>query len=135
MGMFLRRKFPDADGRAPPPGEAHAAGDLPARVRDVVANLDVLLGTRRGVGHVLPDFGFTQSGNWNAEGLITQYTTELRENVARYEPRLTILDVDGEPGEDGRPELVVEARITGAAGEWVIAIDLAASCVVRVERG
>jgi phage baseplate assembly protein W len=132
--MFLRRKFPHADERAARPAVAVAA-DLPARVRDVVTNLDTLLGTKRGIGHVLPDFGFTQSGNWNAEGLITQYTAELRENVARYEPRITILDMDGEPGEDGRPELVVEARISGVEGDWVIVVDLAGSRIARVERG
>jgi hypothetical protein len=128
--MFLRRKFPD---RAATPPAAPAG--LPARVQEVVANLELLLGTKRGIGHVLPDFGFSQSGHWSSEGLITHYTAELRENVARYEPRLELLDLEGELGDDGRPELVVEARIDGAEGVWKIVLDLGTARIARVEPG
>lgn len=120
--MFLRRKFPD-------PHRPAAARDV---VREVVANLDLLLSTKRGVGHLLPDFGFSQSGHWTHEGLITHVTAELRQNVAAYEPRLQLLDVDGELSPEGRPELVLEARITGAEGVWTIVIDLGTSRVARV---
>jgi hypothetical protein len=126
--MFLARKFPD---RAAPTSAAVAG--LPERVREVVANLELLLGTRRGVGHVLPDFGFSQSGHWSAEGLVTHYTAELRENVARYERRLELLDVDGDLGDDGRPELVIDARVAGAEGVWRIVLDLGTGRVARVQ--
>jgi hypothetical protein len=126
--MFLRRKFPD---RAAPPSTAPSG--LPARVQEVVANLQLLLGTKRGIGHVLPDFGFSQSGHWSSEGLITHYTSELRENVARYQPGLELLDLEGELGENGRPELVVEARIDGAEGIWKIVLDLGTGRIARVE--
>jgi predicted component of type VI protein secretion system len=122
--MFLRRKFPD------PTRAATGPRDL---VQEVVANLDLLLGTKRGIGHVLPDFGFSQSGHWSSEGLIAHYTAELRENVSRYEPRLHLLEVDGEMGEDGRPELVIEASVDGAEGVWKIVLDLGLGRVARVE--
>lgn len=127
--MFLRRKFPLDPAAAPP-----EAARLPDRVRDVVANLSLLLATKRGVGHVLPDFGFSRSGHWSVEGTITEYSAELRENVARYEPRLHLLEVDGELGDDDRPELVIEARIDGVEAVWTLVIDLGTGCIARVVR-
>src|SRR3954463_5872500 len=123
--MFLQRKFMKPhDGPSGPREELSPRRALPARVIEAMHNLDLLLGTKRGVGHVLPDFGFSQSGHWSAEGLITHYTDELRENVARYEPRLELLEVDGDMNDDGRPELIIEARVAGAAGVWRIVLDL-----------
>lgn len=125
--VFLTRKF--AQPHDAPSGQWRG---LPERVRDVVENLDLLLDTKRGVGHVFPDFGFSQSGQWSAEGLITHYTSELRENVARYEPRLEILEIDGEVNDEGWPELIVEARIREAEGTWRIVIDLVRHQISRV---
>jgi predicted component of type VI protein secretion system len=133
--MFLERKFRrrDAHHKVAQPGRE--AARLPGRVLEVVHNLELLLATKRGVGHVLPDFGFSQSGHWSAEGLFTHYSRELRENVARYEPRLTLLEIDGELGDDGRPELVVEAEVAGVEGVFRIVIDLVRACIARVGPG
>jgi hypothetical protein len=131
--MFLQRKFCKPHDRpSGPRDEITPVHRPPERVVEVMHNLDLLLGTKRGVGHVLPDFGFSQSGHWSTEGLITHYSLELRENVARYEPRLTILEMDGEINDDGKPELVVEAEIAGADGVWRIIVDLIRARVARV---
>lgn len=133
--MFLQRKFLKPHDRPSGPRDDTAVPRrrLPERVIAVMHNLDLLLATKRGIGHVLPDFGFSQSGHWSAEGLITHYSTELRENVARYEPRLRLLEMDGEINDDGKPELVVEAEIDGAEGTWRVVLDLVGARVARVE--
>jgi phage baseplate assembly protein W len=134
--MFLQRKFAkphDRDRSGDDLRGAPARRRLPDRVIEVVHNLDQLLATKRGIGHVLPDFGFSQSGHWSPEGLITHYSDELRENVARYEPRLTLLELDGEIGANGQPELLVEAAISGVPGTFRIVLDLVGSRVARVE--
>jgi phage baseplate assembly protein W len=131
--MFLQRKFMKPhDGPSGPREELSPRRALPARVIEVMHNVEVLLATKRGVGHVLPDFGFSQSGHWSAEGLITHTSAELRENVVRYEPRLRLLEVDGEINDDGKPELVIDAEIEGVPGVWRVVVDLVRVRVARV---
>jgi phage baseplate assembly protein W len=101
--MFLERKF------------LPAPGALPDAIAAVVQNLERILTTERGVGHVLPDFGLSQSGQWSQQGVIVHYSAKLRENLARYERRFELVDIDAERDDDGRLVLVVEGRIAGGA--------------------
>jgi phage baseplate assembly protein W len=111
--MFLERKFSppapvpalDDDVRVPP---------LPAVVVEVIASLERILATERGIGHLLPDFGMSQSGHWSHQGAAAHYGAELRQNLARYERRIEVLELEAEQDDDGRLVLIIEGRVEGA---------------------
>src|SRR5689334_6510722 len=93
--MFLERKFLSRSEQ----DEARRGdrgAELPAPLPDVLHNLGRLLATERHIGHLLPDFGFSQSGHWSRAGVIAHYTAELRQNLARYERRLQPLEIDAD---------------------------------------
>jgi phage baseplate assembly protein W len=108
--MFLERKFlTEIDRGTPldPPPRAQ----LPEPIDDVIHNVEHVLATERGIGHVLPDFGLSRSGQWSVEGVLIQAAAELRETLPRYEARLTIDNLETDLDDDGRPLVVVTGRI------------------------
>lgn len=111
--MFLERKFltPTERSAAVDPG---ARTSLPEPVQDVVRNIERVLATERGIGHVLPDFGLSRSGQWSVEGVLAHATAELRETLPRYEARLAIDELETDVDDDGRPLVLVLGRIAGA---------------------
>ena len=121
--MFLERKFLSPDERAALVADAGRLAALPEAVHDVVRNLVRLLAAERGVGHLLPDFGFSRSGHWSAEGVIAHFGRELRENLPRYERRFELIDLEAELDAGGRPELLVLGRVTGVSGTVTLTID------------
>ena len=130
--MFLERKFLTRTEQA----ERQGGGDLarlPAPLPDILHNLGRLLATERHIGHLLPDYGFSQSGQWSREGVIEHYTTELRQNLARYERRLEVVEIEADVDDDDRPYLLVEARVSGVAGVVTLWIDLARRSVRAVQ--
>ena len=108
--MFLERKFMSPDERS----ALLTIPGLPERVQDVVRNLEHLLAAERGVGHLLPDYGLSHSGHWSVEGVIAHASAELRQNLARYEARLVLEDLEAELDDDGRPLLLVVGRVGDA---------------------
>jgi predicted component of type VI protein secretion system len=112
--MFLERKFMTPTERHALLEQAGALARLPERVQDVVRNLERLLATERGIGHVLPDYGLSHSGHWSVEGVIAHATAELRETLPRYEARLALDDIEAELDDDGRPLLLMIGRIGDA---------------------
>lgn len=136
--MFLFRMFGDRtsgvdasreDGLAPagPDGSA----------REIAQSLQLIVATRRGVGHVLPDFGIGDCGQASPAGLLAHYVSQLRENLARYEPRITVVDIDGDVSDDGRPIITLTARLPGASAPVAYRIDpvLSAVSVAQPPRG
>jgi hypothetical protein len=119
--MFLERKFMSPGERAGLSAEAGLSA-LPERLQDVIRNLARLLASERGIGHLLPDFGFSRSGHWSSEGVIAHFTRELRENLPRYERRLEVLEVETELDDEGHPEMLVVGRVDGV-GMVTIALD------------
>jgi hypothetical protein len=119
--MFLERKFMSQAERAEL-ADGGGLAALPERVQDVVRNLGRLLASERGVGHLLPDFGFSRSGHWSAEGIIAHFSRELRENL-RYERRFELIEIEAELDDDGRPELVVLGRVRGQDGAVALTLD------------
>src|SRR5262245_17871777 len=113
--MFLERKFMSPTERAALALDAGGVAALPAPLPDVVGNLARLLASERSVGHLFPDYGFSRSGHWSAEGVIAQFSRELRENLPRYERRLALVEIEAELADDGRPEIVVIGRVDGLA--------------------
>jgi phage baseplate assembly protein W len=112
--MFLERKFMSSDERRALLAEAGPLAGLPERTRDIVHNLERLLATERGIGHVLPDYGLSRSGQWSVEGVIAHATAELRETLPRYDARFALDDIESELDDNGRPLLLVIGRIDGA---------------------
>lgn len=111
--MFLERKFMTQAERGAA-ADAGARSGLPEAVRDVVRNVERVLAAERGIGHVLPDFGLSRSGQWSVEGVLTHATAELRETLPRYEARLALDDLETDVDDDGRPIVLVIGRIAGA---------------------
>jgi phage baseplate assembly protein W len=127
--MFLERKFLteiDRDTALAAPPRAR----LPEPIDDVLHNIERLLATERGIGHVLPDFGLSRSGAWSTEGVLAHAAAELRETLPRYEARLTLDDVETDLDDDGRPLVVVTGRI--AERRVTITIDPLGRRVVAV---
>ena len=120
--MFLERKFMSPDERAALVADGGGLAALPEPAQDVVRNLVRLLAAERGVGHLLPDFGFSRSGHWSAEGVIAHFGRELRENLPRYERRFELVDIEAEL-DCGRPELLVLGRVPGVNGTVTLTID------------
>jgi hypothetical protein len=118
--MFLERKFMSPGERAALPIDLVR---LPEPLQDLVRNLSRLLASERGVGHLLPDFGFSRSGHWSSEGVIAHFTRELRENLPRYEHRFELLEIEAELDDDGRPELLLLGRVQGIDGLVKMALD------------
>jgi predicted component of type VI protein secretion system len=111
--MFLERKFMSpTEHRAAL--EAGARTGLPEPVQAVVHNIERLLAAERGVGHVLPDFGLSQSGQWSVEGVLAHASAELRETLPRYEARLALDDIETDVDDSGHPLVIVIGRIAGA---------------------
>ena len=121
--MFLERKFMSPDERAALVADAGRLAALPEPVQDVISNLVRLLAAERGVSHLLPDFGFSRSGHWSAEGVIAHFGRELRENLPRYERRFELVDIEAELDDGGHPELLVLGRVQGVSGTVALTID------------
>jgi predicted component of type VI protein secretion system len=80
---------------------------------DVLRNLGNLLRAKRGAASVLPSFGLTETGFRTAAEMLTQLTQEIRENIALYEPRVEVTEIEQGTASDGRPCLVVHCRLRG----------------------
>jgi predicted component of type VI protein secretion system len=124
--MFLERKFsrprPDAPHKDPPLCPALPAADwsrLPELVYDVVCNLQLLLASRRGYSHVLPDFGLSASnGQHGIEARVEVLQAQLPAMLARYEPRFRLDEVDVEVDDAGAPQMKVSGELLLAPGAF-----------------
>jgi hypothetical protein len=121
--MFLERKFMNPSERAAMSVDAGRLATLTEELQDVIRNLARLLASERGVGHLLPDFGFSRSGHWSAEGVVAHFSRELRENLPRYERRFEVVEIEPEMDDAGRPELLVIGRVDGTSGLVTLTID------------
>ena len=134
--MFLERKFMTAGERDAAAGSGAGPGPrpaLPAPIDDVVRNLERVLAAERGIGHVLPDFGLSRSGQWSVEGVLAHAAAELRETLPRYEARLLLDDLETDVDGECRPLVLVLGRIAGA--RVTLAIDPVRRRVHAVELG
>lgn len=98
--MFLRRKFLGGTQR----------DELDA-IRD---NLHHVLSARRGTGFFLPTFGVTESGCRTPAETIERLSAEIRENLALYEPRLCVQEIQDHFNEDGSVRISVHCRVTSS---------------------
>jgi predicted component of type VI protein secretion system len=130
--MFLERKFMSpSEHRAVV--EAGARTGLPALVQDVVHNIERVLSAERGIGHVLPDYGLSRSGQWSLEGVLAHASVQLGETLPRYERRLAIDEIETDVDDNGHPLVLVIGRIGGA--RVTLAIDPLRRHVQAVQLG
>jgi len=102
-GSLFNRLDPDLPPLRSRTGKA-LAGD---RVRAIKTNLEQLLNTRRGSSQSCPDLGLPDM-NDAAVGpleLRTQICHDIREMVARYEPRVRVVDVHPVAADEHSPGL------------------------------
>ncbi|MDD9969221.1 MAG: GPW/gp25 family protein, partial [Myxococcales bacterium] len=113
--MFLRRLLREDTG---------------TELEDIIRNLNYILKTKRGVGSFLDSFGMSETGHRTAEEVITSVTSELRENISLYEPRVDIVDIDEDYDEaTNHVRLTVECRVKRADEIVVITLDPAGQMV------
>jgi hypothetical protein len=63
-------------------------------MEDVIRNLSYVLRTKRGTGYFLEKFGTSDIGFRTPEEMVVALTSEIRENVRLWEPRVEVIDVD-----------------------------------------
>lgn len=122
--MFLERKFSVALGPrlrfAPalcPSLERLDRSALPELVYDVLCNLQLLLGARRGYDHVLADFGLSASdGATGREARVEKLQAEVPETFARYERRFQLARLEFDVDAAGDTFMKATGRIDGAHG-------------------
>lgn len=91
---------------------------------DVMRNVGNLLRAKRGAASLLPSFGVTATGIHSAVEMLAQLTLEIRENIALYEPRLEVTEIEqDEEGEAGRPRLVMHCLLRASRQPLALVID------------
>lgn len=101
-------------------------GQNTSEVDDIVRNLSNVLGTKRGTGYFLDNFGTSDIGFRTPEEMIVAVTAEIRENVRLWEPRVEIVDVDEDWDEAGRrTTLSVRMRLRESDAKIHVVVDLA----------
>jgi len=79
---------------------------------DIIANLNNVLTTKRGVGSFLRNFGLTEIGHKTQAEMINTLMREIKENILLYEPRVELIEVDENFDDDtGRTVLSVHLRV------------------------
>lgn len=90
-GSLFQRLDPDL-----PPLRSHARNALAGdRIRGIKHNLEQLLNARRGGSQSCPDLGLPDMNDaaTGALELRNQICQDIREMIARYEPRVRVVDV------------------------------------------
>jgi predicted component of type VI protein secretion system len=83
----------------------------------VICNLQLLLASRRGYSHLLPDFGLSASnGQHGLEARVEVLQAELPALLARYEPRFRLDAIDVDVDDAGAPNLQVSGELVSAPG-------------------
>lgn len=83
-------------------GLLQRVGGQPVRdeLEEIMQHLVQLFNTRRGYGSFLPDFGLSISDiMWSARPMVA-LAAHVREQIARFEPRLKNAAVEAAPSED-----------------------------------
>jgi phage baseplate assembly protein W len=97
-----------------------------SELADVLRNLSYVLGTKRGTGYFLENFGTSDIGFRTPEEMVVALTSEIRENVRLWEPRVEIIDIDEDWDDAGRRTvLVVRMRLRGSKEGVHVVVDLA----------
>lgn len=107
--MFLRRKFLNEV----------ATSERAA----IAADIAQVFATRRGSHGVLPYFGFTDTGYRTPAEMIAGLSAEIRQNIALYEPRLGVVEIEDQYLDDGRVQLCVHCRIRSTDERMQIVMD------------
>ena len=136
--MFLERKFSvELDARLRfdpalcPSLDGLDRSALPELVYDVLCNLQLLLGARRGYDHVLGDFGLSASeGATGREARVEKLQQEVPETLARYERRLSLERLDFDVDDAGDTFMKATGRIDGAQGTLVFRFGIVSRTII-----
>jgi hypothetical protein len=136
--MFLERKFSVELGARLrfepalcPSLEKLDRSALPELVYDVLCNLQLLLGARRGYDHVLGDFGLSASeGAAGREARVERLQAEVPETFGRYERRFQLARLDFDVDEAGDTFMKATGRIEAAQGTLVFRFGIVSHTIV-----
>ena len=85
--MTFLKRFESSDGQS---GEAS--------VEAVLRNLRYILNAKRGYGSILEDFGISDLSHCSSrEALVEILSNEIRETIAKYEPRVSLFEMSSIP--------------------------------------
>lgn len=64
-------------------------------IKDIIDNLNIILNTKRGYGFFLQDFGLSDHHHLRSkEDIAKVMVCEIKENIARFEPRIELLSIE-----------------------------------------
>ena len=96
-----------------------------SEIEDIIRNLSYILRTKRGTGYFMEKFGTSDIGFRTPEEMVVSLTSEIRENVRLWEPRVEVIDVDEDWDEAGRrTRLVVRMRMRNGGAKLRVQVDL-----------
>lgn len=90
-------------------------------LEDIVRNLGYVLSAKRGASDYLPYFGLSEPIHGSPEAAVEAFSKEVRSTIQRYEPRVTVLEI--ETMSEGRPKLVVQLELKSTGEAMTLAID------------
>ena len=97
-------------------------GGRETNVENIQRNLGYLLTAKRDSSAYFPDFGLSEPTHATLETALTQYTTELRQVIGRYEPRVRVQEIEDVYDDDGNVSL--QLTLVARTGERLdLAID------------
>ena len=105
---FLYRKF---------------VGGSETALEDIQRNLTYILTAKRGGSAFFPDFGLSEPTHATLETALARYNEELRQTIARYEPRVRVDEVDEVYAEDGKVSLQVTLTLPRSGERIELAVD------------
>lgn len=104
---FLSRKF---------------LGKDESELEAIARNLRYIVGSRRGSSAFFPDFGLSEPTFRSTEEAVLRIGEEIREAIARYEPRVEVVQIE-ELYEDERPRLLVSLKTKRDGSELSVRVD------------
>lgn len=98
-------------------------GGEETELESVLRNLRYVLSARRGAASVMPDFGLSALAPRTPEGLYEWMNSEVRQCIARYEPRVEIVALEEDYDDDGRPNLRLHLRLRSTSEDLRLMLD------------
>lgn len=103
-----------------------------SEIEDIQTNLTFVFQSKRGANHEYADLGLPDMTFRTADAAVNALKEAVPALIARHEPRLTVLAVDDDYDDDGRPFVTVSCVQTSTGARFDIVVD-GSSSVARFE--
>lgn len=89
---------------------------------DILRNLGYVLAAKREDSSHFPDFGLGEPIHGSPEAAIEAFSAEIRASIARYEPRVRVVEIEV-LGDEGPPRLGVHLELRRTGERLSLAVD------------